>query len=240
MTTRFGSLKALAALYFVGLALLAFGFMTLVPVQYRASTAWLDFAVVCGIYTINFPLFALWRTGSGTFTERIPLLSVFLFADPIYCLLALGIIYRGFVYQTPFRFQLVGQLALFFVACVVATVGWYGSEHVHSVAVEEESLKSSLQGLKSAIAKCEVSLTGLDSEWERPRLRIVKIKEEARYLSPSSDPSLIGFEDELVSAVNEITRLTGTHNATDMNSQIPPLLDRCEAMMSLRRQSATR
>jgi hypothetical protein len=237
MTERFYSLKALAVLYFVGIALLIFGFLTLVPAQLRANAAWLDFTVICIIYTINFPLFALWRTGSKSFTERIPQLSVFLFADPIYCSLALGIAYWGFVSQAPYRLQLIGQLALFFVASVLATVGWYGSEHVRSVAIEEAGTRSSLQRLKTSIAKCEVSLTGLNSEWERPRLRIVKIKEDARYLSPSSDPSLVDFEDELASAADEITRLAGTHNSTDMKSQIPPLLDRCEAVMSLRRQS---
>ena len=143
MTSRFGSLKALAVLYPVGARPMTFGFFTLVPAEHRAGTAWLDFWVVCVIFTrINFPLFGLWSTGSEKFTERIPLLSVFLFADPIYCVVALGIIYRGFISQTPYRFQLIGQLTLFFVASVVATLGWYGSEHVRGVAAEEEDTKA--------------------------------------------------------------------------------------------------
>jgi hypothetical protein len=108
---------------------------------------------------------------------------------------------------------------------------------VHNFNKQEQITRSSLQNLKAAIAQCEVSLSGLDGEGEKYRNRLAKLKEDARFLSPSSDPTMLAFEGEILTAVEQITRVAQSQDAPRVKSEILSIFARCEATMALRRQT---
>jgi hypothetical protein len=225
-------------LYILGICLLLFGFMFLVPQEYRGNVAWLDFVVVCVLFSVNFPFIATLRLRGATFSEKIPGLAILLWADPIFCLLALGVIYWGFISHAGFRIQLVSQLVLLFSSSVVVAIGWMASKHVSEVASEEEMTGASLKNLKMAISRCEVAMVGQEPTWNHEYELFRKLKEDARYLSPSVEPATISHEEEMVVLLQEICRLLDSNDPIRLKSDLHSLIAKCGTLMVLRRQAA--
>jgi hypothetical protein len=238
MRTQASVSNVFLVLYVLGISLLLFGFMFLVPQEYRGDVAWLDFVVVCVLFSVNFPFIATLRLRGANFSEKIPGLAILLWADPIYCLLALGVIYWGFISHAGFRVQLVSQLALLFGSSVVVAIGWMASTHVSEVASEEETTGASLKNLKAAISRCEMAMVRLEPTWSHEYELVRELKEDARYLSPSTEPATISHEMEMVAILQEICRLLDSNDSIRLKSDLHSLIAKCGTLMALRRQAA--
>jgi hypothetical protein len=240
MPTESSSSTLLAWLYAVGLALLLAAFFLLVPAAYLTQVAWLDLAVAGIVYSINFSVLFGRRISIGSFSRRIPALGLLGLTDLLYSCLAMGLIWRGVLYTLPFRIQLVGQMGLLFVAAVAAAIAWNASEHADSVAGEESEARSGVQKLKAALARCEAEVTVHPSVPQRVRQHIFQLKEDAGYLSPCRDASALSYEQQLAAQVDEVRLQLAGETIPLPLADIDAQLERCSALMALRKQILNR
>jgi len=229
--------QVFAVLYVVGIGLLVLGFMLLVPPGSRNDVAWLDFIVVCIIYSINFPVIATWRLRGRNFSQKIPGIAILLVADPIYVVLALGVAVCGLVYGLSFRLQLVLQLALIFGSVVVVAVGWMASVRVKEVADEEQSKLESLQRLKQSLVLCEVAMASLEPVWNRERMLVRKLKEDSRYLSPCAEAAVTSHEEEMIALLQDICLLVESNDPIRLKSDLHSQIEKCERLMAYRQRA---
>jgi hypothetical protein len=236
MKTKAELSRLFILLHLVGIGLLVLAFFLLIPPGCRSDSAWLDLVVVCLVLSINFPPFALVQLGLGAFNVKIPALGILEVCDIVYSLLALGLVWYGVVYFLPFRIQLVGQLVLLFAATTVVGIAWWASAHAQEVAEEEHATRSGLDSLKEALSQCESEFAVKAPNRNRERQLLLKLKEDARYLSPSRDASAISYERQMVALVDDI-RL----RLEDLTpSPLEELLEQCAALMALRKQTSVR
>jgi len=223
-------------LYFVGLALLAASFILLVPPGARTEVAWLDFAIVCIVFSINFPLFSAWRMNVGSFNAKIPALGLLILCDLTYICLAFWLMSRGVRYGLTFRMQLVGQMALLFVAATVVTVAWWSSAHAVEVAEEEKAARSALERLKAAIDECIASLSANAPNCKRELQLLTKLQEDARYLSPSRAVTALSYEYKLAALIDNIRLRFEDVSVPKTVPRMDEQFEQCTALMALRKQ----
>jgi len=237
MQTKSELSRLFILLHLVGIAVLVFAFFLLIPAGGRSHSAWLDLAVVCIVLSINFPPFAIVRFSLSSFNVKIPAIGLLIVCDTVYSLLALGLVFYGFSHFLPFRIQLVCQIGLLFaVATTVSVAGW-ASAHTAEVAKEEYQTKSGLAELKAALSQCEAEFRIKAPNRNRERQLLLKLIEDARYLSPSRDPSAVSYEQQMVAQVDQI-RLRLDEIATPLApSPLDEQFEQCAALMELRKQT---
>jgi len=223
-------------LYFVGVVLLASAFFILVPEAQRTSTAWLDLAVVIAVFSINFPLLSLGRMRRSSFNDRIPALGLLGLCDLIYSGLAIGFLICGPRAMVPFRLQLVVQLLLMFVAVAVVGTSLMATAHGGEVAEEEDAMRNGLDELKAALARCEAEIRALPPGNARILDLLHKLKEDARYLSPSREASARNCETDLVAQLKEICQQAGATEVPLVATNLDSWIEQCVELMELRKQ----
>ena len=222
-------------LYVVGVGLLFASFLWLVPHADQTHTAWLDLAVVCLVYSANFPLLYLGRWRTGDFNTRISALGLLGVCDLLYSVLALGVVYAGWHFAVRFRTQLMGQAVLVFAAVVVVTIGRYSSAHVDEVTGGEETTRAGLENLKRALDRCEAAMRLSAQPVNRELRLLLTLKDDARYLSPSAAQDALSCEQKIVAEVEGIHELlAGGTILTPGEMDIR--LQQCAALMTLRKQ----
>lgn len=240
MQTKSEISRIFILLHLVGLALLVLAFFLLIPPGSRTQSAWLDLVVVCIVLSINFPPFAFVRLGLGVFNVKIPALGLLEVCDFVYSILALGLVLYGAFYFLPFRFQLVGQTGLLFAATTAVAIAWWSSAHAAEVAEEEYATRSGLEDLKEALSRCESEFSMKAPNRNRERQLVLKLKEDARYLSPSRDPSATSYEKQIVALVDDIRLRLDDAGAPLVPSSLDELFEQCAALMALRKQTFDR
>jgi hypothetical protein len=237
MQTKSEISRIFVLLYFVGIALLVLAFLLLVSPGERTHAAWLDLIVVWIVFSINFPVLSMGRMRVGSFSAKIPALGLLGLCDFFYSCLALALIFCGFSYGLPFRMQLVGQMGLLFLATTVVAIAWWSSAHAAEVAKEEHSTKSGLEDLKATLSRCESELSAKAPDRNRERQFVLTLKEDARYLSPSTNPSAVSYEKQMVALVDDIRlRLDDSLAPSGLAEQF----EQCAALMALRKQTFDR
>jgi multisubunit Na+/H+ antiporter MnhG subunit len=222
-------------LYFVGIGLLVAGFLILVPDAQQTHTAWLDLAVVCIVYSANFPLLYLGRWRTKDFNTRISALGLLGVCDLLYSVLALGGVFVGWYFGMHFRSQLIGQAFLIFAAVVVVTTGRYSSAHVDEVTDEEDTTRAGLENLKRALDRCEAAMRLGVQPANRELQLLLALKDDARYLSPSVAQDALSCEQKIVAEVEGIRELIAG-GATSPPGVLDTRFQQCAALMALRKQ----
>lgn len=223
-------------LYGIGIGLILFGFLLLVPDGSRSSLAYLDLAVVIGVFSMSFPLASMWWAREDAFESRIPALSVYWFINGIYAFLALGgLVSLGFL-QVSFRFQMLYQLVLLFGVCMAFGMAWWSSGHASQVAEQESTRKAGLTELRAVLAQVEDAFGLLGPGWNQERERIRKLREDARFLTPSNKERELGLEASLDQELKAIRILLGAPELQNLRSDLVIRIDKCHALMSMRKQ----
>jgi hypothetical protein len=236
MQTKSEISRVFVVLYFVGIALLLVGFFLLVPPEWRTDAARLDLAIAFIVYSVNFPLVSIWWSKPASFNSRIPALGLLGLCDLFYSICAIGLGWYGIVYLLSFRLQLIGQLCLLFLALVVAAIAWMASAHAVEMTEEEKDLHRGLDRLRASIGQCESEIFTRTPIQEQLRQRILKLKEDARYLSPSSDISALSYEEQIATLVDNIRLKLSDRSTPSTSSSVDGQFEQCAALMALRNQ----
>lgn len=223
-------------LYLVGVVLLTSAFLLLVPDGRRTPAAWLDLAVLFAVFSLNFALSFLWRISGSSFHERIPSLGVLGLCDLLYSVLALGVLFLAASTLWPFRLQLVVQLGLLFLVAVVATLASRATVQVAEVAQQESATRAGLEDLKVLLAQCEVAASTLPEASGSVLQHLLKLKEDARFLSPCGEASARGFEAQIVAQLRQIhSQLRNVATPLPL-SDLEARMEQCAALLALRKQ----
>ncbi len=236
MKTKSELSRLFILLHLAGIAVLVFAFFLLVPAEGRTHSAWLDLIVVCIVLSINFPPFAIVRLSLGDFNLKIPALGLLEICDAVYSSLAVGLVICGLVYFLPFRVQLVGQMGLLFAVATTVSIAYWSAAHAAEVAEEEHLTRSGLEELKAALSHCESELCTKAPNRNRERQLLLKLKEDARFLSPSRDPSAISYEQQIVALVDDIRRRLDDIAFPTTPSLLDEQFEQCAVLMALRKQ----
>lgn len=227
-------------LYVVGIGLTLLGFILLVPEGARSPLAYLDLAVIVGVFSLSFPLATLWWARKGSFESRIPALSVFWFVNGSYVFLALGgLVFMG-LQQVPFRFQLLYQLVLLFGVAMAFGMAWWSSGHASQVSVQESAQKAGLTELRAVLVQVDDAFGLVGPGWNQERERIRNLREDARFLAPSTKERDLGLESSLGEELEGIRILLGATELQHQRADLVSRLDRCHALMSMRKQANNR
>jgi hypothetical protein len=229
-----------AGLYAIGVTIILLGFILLVPAGARNEVAILDLAIVVCVFTLSFPLASPWWTQGGSFDSRIPALSVFWFVDGIYAFLALGGLVFMAVQLVPFRIQLLYQIVLLFGVAFAFGVAWWASELARRVASQESAQKAGLTELRGVLSQLDDAFGLAGSGWHHERERIWKLREDVRFLAPTSRDRELGVEANLLKELNGIRILLGAAEPQSQRADLVSRIDKCDALMSMRKQANIR
>lgn len=230
----------LLVLYVLGLVLLLAGFLLLISPAHRTPVAWLDLAAIAVAYSIVcWGVPSVLAAGRG-FHTRVPVLAILMAAMPLYCLAVAAFIYYGAVLPLGFRLQLVLHCVLLLLLLSAFALGLRGGEHIAQTDDAEASLRQGLNGLRAALEDCEAALRQSLCHDEALRQRILRLKEDARYLSPGNAPLQTEFEAGITGMVRQISQ-----ELRECHDDVPPpravaLLGRTEELMQARRNSSSR
>lgn len=113
--------------------------------------------------------------------------------------------YANIVPNPPLKLLVVAQLALTFVFVLWMYFGMLTSAHVEGVAQSEQALKYSVEALRASSQNLAVDSSRVDFS-QYPRLEslsesIVKIAEEARYLTPVASTEAANLEQQIGSCL---------------------------------------
>lgn len=240
MQTKSELSRLFVLLHLIGIALLIFAFFMLIPPGGRTHSAWLDLAVVCIVLSINFPPLAIVQVASGIFDYKIPALGLLGVCDAVYSSLAIGLVVYGFFYGLPFSFQFVGQSGLLFAMSTTVAITWWSSAHAKEVAEEEHAKRTGLEDLKAALSQCESAFPTKAPLRNRELQSLLALKEDARYLSPSSDESALSYERQMVALVDDIRLRLDDVAPPSAPSPLQEQLEQCATLMALRKQTLVR
>jgi hypothetical protein len=220
----------------VGVALITIGFLVLIPVEMRNSTAWLGYGVFILVYLANLTNTSLIRLKHEGFDAQIPRLGILWTAYSLYTLLAVGGFFVGVAAQLPVRVLIFYELVLFIGLLAMIRVADFASAKVVEVAASERILASSLDALRTLAAECQIRLAragrGTGGEYEK----FTAILDGIRYLSPSGQSASASLEAEMKSLLLQATDEFAFAQPGVPNPAAQEKLDRCEVLLNLRRQ----
>lgn len=222
-------------LYFVGLALLIPGLYYLLPHGMRNAFGWLDITVICLVYSLNFPLAALSWARASAFELNAPALSIRWACTGTYTVLALGGALFMALQAVPFRYQVFYQVVLVFGVAFALGLSLWATSHTMTVAAGETALKSSLQNLRAAFGGVDDAFA-LDPDLTREREVMRRLREDARYLSPSSRDREHGLEQDLITELNGIRVALAASEKAIAQPELEKRIARCQSLMSMRKQ----
>ena len=226
-------------LYLAGLILLVLGLYSLLPDGFRSSLGFLDIVVVCVAYSLNYPLAAIGWARARAFEINAPALSIRWACTGIYTVLALGGILVMAAHLTPFRFQLFFQVALLFGVAFALGLSFWATSHTARVADDEAALKSGLQYLRAAFGGLEDAFA-LDPDWHQERETVRRLREDARFLSPSNRARESVLEQDLITELNCIRVVLASPDKAVVRTDLEQRLARCQSLMSMRKQPNVR
>lgn len=224
-----------------GLGFLLAGFYLLVPEDRRGAVAWLDLGVCAVVFLVNFANLAFVRPRPQEFSQQIPKLGLLWTAHVSYTVFALGGIWRGWVFGSPFRFQVFYQAIVLFALIALVSVANRASEHVAGTTQREARLRSSLTTLKQAVGDCDSAFLRVGAAATREYTRFQAIKDDIRYLSPCTRPEAESLDGEIVVLLQELcSRISSAAaNPAVYDGPAPDLrekLAQCEALVHMRKQ----
>ena len=233
-------LPLLAVLYAAGLALLVLAFVLLLPAPLRGPVGYLDLAVASAVYSLNFPLLTLVWTRRGSGESRFPMLAVRWWVTALYspAAIALGVI--GAIYFFPFRFQLIGQLALLFLVGLGFAMATITGTHVERVTQAEGDLKASLSELRAMAGEVDDAFVLLGPEWHPHREILRRFRDDLRFLSPHSGARETDLEARLTAELRGIRILLQARDLQPQRADLDARLATCTSLLSLRKQPSIR
>jgi hypothetical protein len=229
-TKNFGTIVLLA-----GIAVIFAGFFLFVTEEKRNSVFWLDLVVACVVFSITsvteFGLIAV----NSNFNKQIGGLGIRLSYIRLYSLLAIAIIVTGYFAKVLFNYQLFFQLAAAFILLLGYFFSHLSSSHTDSVQAEQDTERKGKEGIIKAINQFEMFISKDSNKFDAEKQKIDTIKETLRYLSPTNNSSASELDAEITSTIQQACSVA--KNSADGRTEIFLLLNRCEELLKLRKNT---
>ena len=165
----------------------------------------LDIVVSCLIYTVYAvaSFFPLINTKDSSHKE-VGMLGINMFFLTVCTVLSIGLMICGIIWQIPFTYQLLGQLAIVLIALVGRGASLQSGEKVKEIHHLEQAKKQGRDSLKTQM------MMFMEEVYSSKRLdpqcvaRLEKLQQETRFVTPSLAPEAQALEYQFVQSVQDL------------------------------------
>jgi hypothetical protein len=219
----------------VGLALIFTGFFLLVPQDKRTDVFWLNLATVCIVFLVlsltELGLFGI----NFDFEKQIGGLGIRLLFIRIYSFFAIILIIVGYFAEVHFRYQLFFQLLATFLILIGFFFSHLSSNSVVAVKDEQDLWRKGKDEILNALNQFEILFTIDSTKWLGEKQKINILKENVRYLSPTNNQAAADIDSEIISTIQKAYTTASNNNGS--GEEVFSLLNRCEALLKLRKNT---
>ena len=165
----------------------------------------LDIIASCLIITqfMEFTLFPLVNLNSPDHKE-IGMMGLHLTSINTCCALSLVLMVCGIIYDIPFLYQLIGQLAILFLLLLGRLATLHAGEKTARIYNKERQALNGKEMLKGEMEAFLFEL-GRNSEFDTSHIsRLQAINESLRFITPSNAPEASALESQIVVSIDEL------------------------------------
>lgn len=222
-------------LLIVGLVLISEGFFVFVSEEKRNEVFWLNLIAVCFIFLVT-SLTELSLFGFNfDFEKGIAGLGIRLIYIRFYSVVAIGTIIVGYFAEIKFNYQLFFQLLAAFILFVGYFFSNLSSIKAISVKAEQDYQRKGKDEILRVIGQFEILITTNSTKFWAEKQKIENLKETVRYLSPSNNQTAIDLDSEIVATIKQAHTIA--KNSENVTAQVFILLNRCEDLLKLRKNT---
>ena len=194
----------------------------------------LDIIVICIYFTLFSKLMIFSRVNlNDSVHKEIGMLGIHL-ASLIMCsMLALGFMVYGILYMLAFKYQLLGQLAIFMVLImghVAALQSGEKIQHIHDKEQINVSGKNTLSREIDGLSEDVSSIKDIDIS---TKLRLRSIQEDIRYIVPSTNNDAKSLDNQLIQLTINLRSVLRNYSNNDV---IIEGIERIETVLSKRKK----
>lgn len=195
----------------------------------------LDIVVTCLIFTqfVQFTIFPLINTGDSAHKE-VGMMGIHFVALNICCTLSLAVMVCGIIYEIPFKFQLMGQLAILLLLLIGRVATLHSGEKVQQVYEKEQKVMSGKKALKSAMDDFIDEISDVKDLDDGDRKRLFKIQETMRFITPSANIEARKFDERFIIVLGDLSILL--RNTSLNKEQISEQIAQLERILLRRKQ----
>lgn len=201
----------------------------------ETRTKILDIIVSCLIFTqfVQFTLFPLINLSNPAHKE-VSMMGIHIAVLNLCCTLSLGLMIYGIICEIPFKFQLMGQLAVLFILLVCRVATLHSGEKTQQIYTKEQKIqegKVSLQLVMDDFSDYVATVRQLD-----PTIitKLKTIHESIRFISPTVNTEAKTFENQFIQVVNDLKVLM--KNATLNKDKIYEHVEYLERILARRKK----
>lgn len=165
----------------------------------------LDIIVSCLIYTqfVQFTLFPLINRDDPSHKE-VGMIGIHLVSLYIFCTLSLGLIICGIIYDIPFKFQILGQLAILFILLIGRVLTLHAGEKVQQIYDREQKIMEGRSSLRSAMNDFSDFVSTVHQLDPAIIAKLNSMNEALRFLSPSASKEARSFDDQFIQSLEDL------------------------------------
>jgi len=221
--------------FFFGLAIILSGFYIFIPEDKRSDIFYLDLVVVCFVYFLNYSNFPGLFFSVSNFNKQISVLGMRLYFATFYSVIAIAIILIGYFLKFEFKSQLFLQLIALFFLSIILVLAKRSNQHVQNFATEEANIRKGKADLLGALSKLELQLSRESVKWSNAQPILVKLKENARYVAPTTNSDAISIEQEILNEIQKCSS-NASSNINSSEEEIIKSLNTCSTLLAQRKQ----
>ena len=165
----------------------------------------LDIIVSCLIFAqfVQFTLFPLINLGDPAHKE-VGMMGIHIAVLTLCCTLSLGLMICGIIYEIPFKFQLMGQLAILFILLIGRFATLHSGEKVQQIYAKEQEIlegKTSLRSVMDDFSDYIATIRQLDPVIVA---KLNAIHESIRFITPSGNADAKMLDSHFVQSIDDL------------------------------------
>lgn len=194
----------------------------------------LDVIVSCMIATqfVEYAIFPLVNLNNSAHKE-IGMMGIHMASLNMCCTLSLALMIAGIAYDVPFKYQLIGQLAILLILILGRIAILHSGEKVEQIHKKETHTLAGKQSLRRSMDDLMDQVQLAKDVEEAERTRLTKIHESLRYITPSAHEEACHFDQQILQSLDNISVMV--HDAKVNKHRIGEEIDRLEIFLARRK-----
>ena len=201
--------------WIVGILLGVAVFFAIFPAASRTSTKWLNFGVLCLLWTGLFVRFTLLYAGDRSVPNRAPLIATYWIGFTWYAVAAVAAMPILWLCDAKFGNQMLTHACLLFAFGVFVAVGAGASNFISAEGGRMRQEIGGVREIQSAMARLRILFASLPGEYNLARTQFERVADEANCMSGSNNPQARDAEARILRQVAELEGLASAKGAPD-------------------------
>lgn len=217
----------------LGYGLIIAGFILLLPGLER-NILILDIVVSCFIFS-QFALFTVFPLINlkDSSQKSVGMLGINISTLNTTSVLSIVLMVCGILFEIPFVYQLLGQLCVLFLLFLGRIASLHAGEKVQKIHQKETVAESGKLSMKKSMQDFMDDLACVSDFDEADKKRLSDVQEALSYLTPSSNPEAVEYEQKFIQSLREISVMA--RNVSLNKSRISDEISRLERVLARRK-----